>query len=233
MPPSKTQQHEIIHVELHNPHFAALWAWAIPGAGHIYQKRYAKGLLFMICILSTYFFGLAIGEGKVVYASWKKNDRRWQYACQAGAGLVAMPALLQSREKPLPFMKSWMLPPGEVVLDDLDVLASWHGRLGFYFELGTLYTMVAGILNILVVFDAYAGPSPLPVEEDRRRGPPDDEPEANAKKEGSKSIGRESVGKESVGKESGSKTDEDLKNDGAEVPLHKEKTDGSTKSVEN
>ena len=180
MPSNKTQQHEIIHVELHNPHFAALWAWMIPGAGHIYQKRYAKGLLFMFCILSTYFFGLAIGEGKVVYASWKKNDRRWQYACQAGVGLAAMPALFQSRDKPLPFMKSWMQPPGEVVLEDLDILASWHGRLGFYFELGTLYTMVAGILNILAVFDAYAGPSPLPVEEDRRRGPPGDSTEDGA-----------------------------------------------------
>ena len=83
----------------------------------------------MICILSTYFFGLAIGEGKVVYASWKKNDRRWQYVCQAGVGLAAMPAMLQSREKPLPFMKSWMLPPGEVNPEALDNLANWHGRL--------------------------------------------------------------------------------------------------------
>jgi TM2 domain-containing membrane protein YozV len=185
MPAEKTQQHEIIHVELRNPLLAALWAWAIPGAGHIYQKRYAKGLLFMICILSTYFFGLAIGEGKVVYASWKKNDRRWQYGCQAGIGLAAMPAMFQHADKPLPFMNDWMVPPGPVDNERLDTLASWHGSLSWYFELGTLYTMVAGILNILVVFDAYAGPSPLPVEvetEPPNEDSPPAEPEVGERK---------------------------------------------------
>ncbi|MEO2009740.1 MAG: DUF6677 family protein [Pirellulaceae bacterium] len=183
MPSNRKQQHEIIQVELCNPNLAALWAWLIPGAGHIYQKRYAKGLLFMTCILSTYFFGLAIGEGKVVYASWKKNDRRWQYVCQVGVGLPALPALVQTK-KELPFMNGWMEPPGEVVLEQMDTLASWHDRLNFYFELGTLYTMVAGILNILVVFDAYAGPSPIPVEDDSRRGPPQDSENDASGKEG-------------------------------------------------
>ena len=49
-------------IRLRNAPLAALWAWLIPGAGHLYQRRYAKGLLFMVCILGTYFFGLAIGD---------------------------------------------------------------------------------------------------------------------------------------------------------------------------
>ncbi|MCE2791772.1 MAG: hypothetical protein LW697_04870 [Blastopirellula sp.] len=83
-------------IELRDTRWAALLAWLWPGAGHLYQRRYAKGLLFMVCILSTFFFGLAMGRGRVVYASTRPNDFRWQYFCQAGVGLPAFPAILQA-----------------------------------------------------------------------------------------------------------------------------------------
>jgi hypothetical protein len=45
-------------------------------------------------------------------------------------------------------------------------LAQWHRRLGKFFEIGTLYTMLAGMLNLLVIYDAWAGPMrPAPAEE--------------------------------------------------------------------
>ena len=86
-----------VEVHLRNPPLAAFWAWLIPGAGHLYQRRYAKGILFMVCILGTYFFGLAIGGGKVVYASFRQPDMRYPYLCQLGVGLPALPALIQQR----------------------------------------------------------------------------------------------------------------------------------------
>ena len=49
---------EPVVVDLKDPYWAAFFAWAWPGAGHFYQRRYAKGFLFMICILSTYFLVL-------------------------------------------------------------------------------------------------------------------------------------------------------------------------------
>lgn len=39
-----------------------------------------------------------------------------------------------------------------------DQLSAWHARLGRFFEIGTLYTVLAGMLNLLVVYDAWAGP---------------------------------------------------------------------------
>ena len=39
-----------------------------------------------------------------------------------------------------------------------DELARWHLVLNSDLELGTLYTMIAGLLNVLVVYDALAGP---------------------------------------------------------------------------
>ena len=87
---------EDITVNLGNPIWAAVFAWLLPGAGHFYQRRFPKGFLFLIVILSTYFAGLALGEGRVVYASLKKNDIRWQYFFQAGVGLPAAPAVVQA-----------------------------------------------------------------------------------------------------------------------------------------
>ena len=46
-------------------------------------------------------------------------------------------------------------------------LSLWQRRLGRFFDIGTLYTMLAGLLNLLVVYDAWAGPM--------RPAPPDDE----------------------------------------------------------
>lgn len=37
-------------------------------------------------------------------------------------------------------------------------LSLWHQRLGRFFDIGTLYTLLAGLLNLLVIYDAWAGP---------------------------------------------------------------------------
>ena len=50
-----------------------------------------------------------------------------------------------------------------------------HNSLRRFFELGTVYTMIAGLLNILAIYDAWGGP--VIVEPDRgkkRPRPPND-----------------------------------------------------------
>jgi hypothetical protein len=176
-------QADEVDVDLKDPAVAAFLAWLIPGAGHLYQGRTAKGLLFMTCILGTFFYGLFLGDGRVVYASWRPMDRRFPYFCQVGAGLPALPAVVQayrnSRHQP-PLFGGFMAPPALANegawrnLDDLagdhpDELAALHYRLNRYFDLGTLYTMVAGLLNILVIYDAWGGPMRPPVQEERKK----------------------------------------------------------------
>lgn len=157
-----------LEIDLRQPELAALWGWLWPGAGHLYQKRYAKGVLFMVCILSTYFFGFALGGGRVVYASWNEVDKRWQYVCQVATGLPALPALVQTLRvragKPVLF-NGLMAPPQ--VIDGQCQLAQWHRDYHLFFELGTLYTMIAGLLNVLAIYDAYAGPVVIVVDESR------------------------------------------------------------------
>lgn len=190
-------------IDLRNPALAALLSWCVPGLGQLYQGRTLKGRLFMGSILGTFLVGLWLGGGKVVYASWKPGDTRWAYVCQAGAGLVALPAAVQSMQlngvgkEPL-FGASFMAPPlapGQYVsrsyADTLartdpdidaedffdkpplrqfraDQVSIWHRRLGRWFEIGTLYTMLAGMLNVLVIYDAFAGPLGTPTDEDRK-----------------------------------------------------------------
>ena len=177
-------------IDLRNPALAAFLGWLVPGAGHLYQGRTGKGLLYMVCILGTFFFGLYLGAGKVVYFSWRPNDTRWAYFCQVGVGLAALPALVQadrvhSGRAPL-FDLDIMAPPRsgdawrQSENDDLrkareqpdspadlskyespEELAWWNKSLHRYFELGTVYTMIAGLLNVLAMYDAFAGPVPI------------------------------------------------------------------------
>ena len=51
-----------------------------------------------------------------------------------------------------------------------DQLSVWQRRLGRRFEIGTLSTVLAGMLNILAVLDAFSGPLRTPADEERKAG---------------------------------------------------------------
>jgi hypothetical protein len=170
-------------IDLRNRHLAALLAWLIPGAGHLYQGRRTKGRLFFVCILSTWILGFALGGGHVVYASWQPGDKRWHYFLQAGVGAAALPALLQGYEMKKhtdpftgetdrdyePYWGGFMAPPFRPVMEgEADEVAAWYARRGAGYEMGTWYTVIAGLLNILVIYDAYGGPLAVPISGRRR-----------------------------------------------------------------
>lgn len=167
-------------IDLRNRPLAALLAWLLPGAGHFYQGRRAKGLLYSLCILSLWFIGFFVGGAHVVYASKHPTDHRWHYYAQVGTGLVALPALLQTRhinrferlENGVPvtsrdYRPRWggfMAPPRRPVSEEnTDQVSAWYARHGAGYEMGTWFTMIAGLLNILVIYDAYAGPLGIPI----------------------------------------------------------------------
>ena len=63
----------------------------------MYQRRWGKGGLFMTCILGTFFYGLWLGGGRVVYASFREGDSHYAFLCQVGVGLPALPVLVQAQ----------------------------------------------------------------------------------------------------------------------------------------
>jgi TM2 domain-containing membrane protein YozV len=243
-----------------NRYLAGVLAFLFPGAGHVYQGRYFKGILCGVCVLVTFFYGMALGNWSVVY--WKKDPTNFlnPYYAQVFVGLPALPSLVQARryesrtnvdvmsiEAPIngPFHGTLrmhdrtaevvtghlelkpdtrpsegrvvrgtfigMLDKKEVTLKlegtpklgkavsadpdreiDVDVVdnsdppqaighlhgefprsfwdrfeappdepyyLSLHGKLGKFHELAMTFTMIAGLLNILVILDAVEGPA--------------------------------------------------------------------------
>jgi hypothetical protein len=182
-----------VAIDLKDPRLAAFLAWLVPGLGHIYQGRTSKGILFFVCIVGTFLYGLYLGDGRVVYASTTPSIfTRWQFFCQLGVGLPALPALVQRQRalagKPPLISDNFMRPPSNGPTESTDTagrkvrhpdeLAEWNYRLSDRFEMGTVYTVIAGLLNLLVIYDAYGGPLVIvPHEKKKRRGDDDQEDE--------------------------------------------------------
>lgn len=248
-----------------NAVISGVLAYLIPGAGHFYQGRWFKGLIYFVCILGTFFGGMKLGEGAVVYHL--PNNRfgiSLNYLAQVCVGLPALPAVYQTKrakdshnrelhqltepltaafegelitkgpgdhtesgvlsgrvelattiegafpetggtfkgtldgepvelrlnggfqlERPIgagfqrglicyvnrradqhphesqyirgsiprSFVDGYCAPPEPAKLQDL------HGRLGKFYDLAIAFTMIAGLLNVLAVWDAIEGPA--------------------------------------------------------------------------
>jgi len=171
-------------LDLKDPVMAAFLAWLIPGLGHWYQGRRAKAALYFICIMGLFCYGVylggsnqkcldgngTIGYGRAVYFSWRPSDQRLAYLCQVGVGLPALPALVQANRMGnhrKVFWGGFMAPPrlpapsGSDREDpnlDQPTPHDLHRQLNHYFELAGFFTMVAGLLNVLAIYDACAGP---------------------------------------------------------------------------
>ncbi len=158
-------------IKLKDRVLAGILAWLVPGLGHLYQGRWAKGVLYLVCILGTFVWGLylsssaATGPARAVYLSFRTNDWRLYYFGQIGIGLPALPAVVQAvrvSDDKEPLWNGFMAPP-RLDADGVNTpahctLADVTGRLNRYFEFATVYTMIAGLLNILAVYDACCGP---------------------------------------------------------------------------
>ena len=142
-------------VNLRDPFLAAFLAWLIPGLGHWYQGRRGKAVLYAVCVLGLFITGCVLGEGKIVLWRWinpmrdSESFQPW-YLGQFWTGLAALPAMIQAtflhygRD---PILGGFMAEP------PMDALNGLHQR-GKLIEIGKIYTTIAGLLNLLVIFDA-------------------------------------------------------------------------------
>ena len=105
-----------------------LAAWAIPGAGHLWLGRRAKGLMFLAAVPLMFAIGLAI-QGRL-------------FPFDFSDPLVGL-AAIANLGNGVPYLVASMLD-----------LGSGQVRAVTY-EYGNAYLIVAGLLNMLVVVDAY------------------------------------------------------------------------------
>jgi hypothetical protein len=167
-------------ISIRNPLKAAFLAWLIPGWGHFYQGRKGKAFLYFSCILGLYFFGLMMGEGKIVYWRWVnpfQNPEKFcvHYLGQFFVGLASLPALIQGTLK---YYGISTILWDVLAEPDQNILNGLHPRLGKLVEIGTIYTTVAGLLNILAIYDAYEGPAYQDEDEEAPAREPSPQPVA-------------------------------------------------------
>lgn len=161
-PGRKRMMASVYPVNLKNPILAGILAWLIPGLGHAYQGRWFKAILFAVCIHGLFWTGMAHGSWKVVWFRMDAQEYSWSYLAQVGVGLGALPALFNdpgSRDWLPEPLKTFELPPDE---DELNLP---HLKLGSVMDVAIIYTIIAGLLNYFVIYDAIAGPAMRSEEE--------------------------------------------------------------------
>ncbi len=107
---------------------AAVIAWLIPGGGHLYLKRWQRGLAFFVLIAISVFLGLKL-EGHL-------------YRPVPGEPLATLGAIGQAGVG--------------VVYGVLRFGTHYEGDVrGPGFEYGTAFLLTAGLMNLLLIFDAW------------------------------------------------------------------------------
>lgn len=102
--------------------------WLIPGAGHMVQKRWIRGVLLFISIVTLFLLGLAM-QGRIYKANGGDILDILGFVGDVGAGALYI----------------------------LTMANDWgQGAIAFATaDFGTKFMIVAGLLNFIAVADAY------------------------------------------------------------------------------
>ena len=103
-------------------------AWAIPGAGHLWLGRRQKAAVFFVALLAMFVSGLLL-KGRL-------------FPFEFSEPLVALAAFANAGMG-LPWILALMMDAGKGVVTAIS------------YEYGNCFLIVAGLLNFLVVLDAF------------------------------------------------------------------------------
>jgi uncharacterized protein DUF6677 len=153
---------------------AGFLSYLIPGMGQVYQGRVGKGLLFFFGLYLLFFYGMWMGQWRNVWLPDVSDmpqleiggnqlkgvpSSLWyrpQFMAQFWIGTAAWPAVVQyvyfDRTKDAgPVFGKFQRQPSEDELNEIQRRGSKR------WDLGWVYTVIAGVLNLLVIYDAFAG----------------------------------------------------------------------------
>ncbi|MBN1764605.1 MAG: hypothetical protein JW860_05055 [Sedimentisphaerales bacterium] len=116
--------------QMRSPYLAAILAWVIPGAGHLYQGRRQRGMIIFVSILILFLLGVLLGGIEIVDL---KNVK-------AGAGEVIL--IFAQIFCGLPTLIGFLIQNPNVSMG-----------VGRGADLGLVYAGVAGLLNLMCIID--------------------------------------------------------------------------------
>ncbi len=105
-----------------------LAAWAVPGAGHLWLGRRQKGIIFLLALPAMFLFGLLL-HGRI-------------FSFEMSEPLVALAAIADVGAG-LPWLLARLSGAGTGTVTAVT------------YQYGNCFLIVAGLLNSLVVLDAY------------------------------------------------------------------------------
>ena len=140
-------------------YLTGMLAWVVPGAGHFYLGMYLRGIIIFLTIGGLFWTGVAIGGVRSTVDP--QHNKPW-FVGQMITGVNGLAALSLRRSV-------YGDAPGGVTGPAL-------GRSALKTrDIGIVYSGVAGLLNLLVVFNAMVRSFSGPIkEEDAASEPRDD-----------------------------------------------------------
>ena len=101
-------------------------AWLVPGLGHVYMRKYRRGIIFFIAIITLFVLGLALSQ----WTYTTRADFPFYLTGKYGSGTVLIGQLLLTGKTPI------------------DLSIHFH-----YLEIGILFISVAGLLNVITILN--------------------------------------------------------------------------------
>lgn len=111
-----------------NPVVCALFAWLVPGAGHLFLGRWRRGLLFLALVAVCLAVGVAL-EGKLWHVT---RGQPLSYLGTLACGGLGIPYFV------------------------LRFLVHYQGNLVSQgYEYGAAFILTGGLMNLLLILDAW------------------------------------------------------------------------------
>jgi hypothetical protein len=138
-----------------SPVLAAAAGWVVPGLGYWLIGEKTRGVVCCVAILLTFLGGLLIGGVRVVDVPGYDLKGEAAYTPQRVWKLRAQP-VAEVFNKPW-YIAQALVGPVNLVATAGSLSAAKagvHPSTARIFDIGTLYTAVAGMLNLLVMIDS-------------------------------------------------------------------------------
>jgi len=142
------------------PFLALFLAWLVPGAGHAYLGRTARGLIVFLVVGATFWSGMAIGGVMTV----DYQNERWWFAAEMLTGIHGLVGWHQQQNVYAKLAADDQIgpppPPGSAERIRWDLLVDEklaESNLALVTPTDTVarvYAGVAGLLNLMCIFDA-------------------------------------------------------------------------------
>lgn len=107
---------------------ACVLAWVVPGAGHFFLRRWVRGTIFFVSVVTLFLIGLAL-DGKLFGAEFTDLFSVLKFVDNAAIGIF--------------YFAGSAMDKG---IGDLTSLS---------YEYGNTFLYTAGLLNMLLILDAF------------------------------------------------------------------------------